>query len=108
MSTFHYSSMRICMCQHSSPEGYRQVVAFKPFQYKQNIKKLKSAISPKSLPNISTSASGSKCPHILLDHIYPADYSQLTQSTFSTPLGLTSTPHNPFSGNPNPPTDHYK
>ncbi|MBW0535141.1 hypothetical protein O181_074856, partial [Austropuccinia psidii MF-1] len=66
------------MCQHcstqthSSPEGDRQGVAFKPFQYKNNIKKLKSAIAPKSLPNIPTSESGSECPKILLDQIFPA------------------------------------
>ncbi|MBW0537036.1 hypothetical protein O181_076751 [Austropuccinia psidii MF-1] len=79
------------MCQHcstqkhSSPEGDRQGVAFTPFQYKQHIKNLKSAISPKSLPKIPTSASRSECPQILLDHFFPAYYSQLTQSTFSTP-----------------------
>ncbi|MBW0525533.1 hypothetical protein O181_065248 [Austropuccinia psidii MF-1] len=94
------------MCQHcstqthSTPEGDRLGVSFTHFQYKQHIKKLKSAIAPKSLPNIPTSASGSGCPHILLDQIFPADYSQLTQSTFSTPLGLTSTAHKPYSGSP--------
>ncbi|MBW0542458.1 hypothetical protein O181_082173, partial [Austropuccinia psidii MF-1] len=52
------------MCQHcstqthSSPEGDRQGVSFTPFQYKQHIKKLKSTIAPKSLPNIPTSVSG--------------------------------------------------
>ncbi|MBW0508675.1 hypothetical protein O181_048390 [Austropuccinia psidii MF-1] len=82
------------MCQHcstqthSSPEGDRQGVALTPFQYKQHIRKLKSTIAPKSLPKIPTSASGSECPQILLDQIFPADYSQLTQSTFSTPAGL--------------------
>ncbi|MBW0508256.1 hypothetical protein O181_047971 [Austropuccinia psidii MF-1] len=101
--------MSKCICQHFStqkhfsPEGDRQVVAFTPFQYKQHIKKLKSAISPKSLPNIPTSASGSECLHILLDQTFPADYSQLTQSTFSTPLGLTYTAQNPYSSSPNPP-----
>ncbi|MBW0489454.1 hypothetical protein O181_029169 [Austropuccinia psidii MF-1] len=86
--------MRICMCRHystqthSSAEGDRQGVAFKPFQYKQHIKKLKSTIAPKSLPNIPTSATGSEFQQILLDQIFPADYSQLTQSTFSTPAGL--------------------
>ncbi|MBW0475079.1 hypothetical protein O181_014794 [Austropuccinia psidii MF-1] len=91
MTTHPYSSMRICMCQHcstqtdSSPGGDRQGVAFTPFQYKQHIKKLKSTIATKSLPNIPTSASGSDCPQTLLDQIFPADYSQLTQSTFSTP-----------------------
>ncbi|MBW0469227.1 hypothetical protein O181_008942 [Austropuccinia psidii MF-1] len=94
MSTCHYSSMCICMCQncstqsHSSPEGDRNGIAFTPFQYEQNIKKLKSAIAPKSLPSIPTSASGSECPQILLDQIFPADYSQLTQITFSTTPGL--------------------
>ncbi|MBW0488502.1 hypothetical protein O181_028217 [Austropuccinia psidii MF-1] len=89
MTTRRYSSMCICMCQHcstqthSSPEGDRHGVAFKPFQYKQNIKKLKSTIAHKSLPDIPTSASGSECPQILLDQIFPADYSQLTQSTGS-------------------------
>ncbi|MBW0539003.1 hypothetical protein O181_078718 [Austropuccinia psidii MF-1] len=86
--------MHICMCQHfstqthSSPEGDRDGVAFTPFQYKQHIKKLKSAIEPKSLPNIPTSASGSEFPQVILDQIFPADYPQLTQSTFSTPQGV--------------------
>ncbi|MBW0514866.1 hypothetical protein O181_054581 [Austropuccinia psidii MF-1] len=97
------------MCQHcstqahSSPEVDRQGFAFKAFQYKQHIKKLKSAIAPKSLPNIPTSASGSECHQILLDQIFPADYSHLTQSTFSTPVGLTSTAQKPYSGSPNLP-----
>ncbi|MBW0554824.1 hypothetical protein O181_094539, partial [Austropuccinia psidii MF-1] len=65
MTTRCYSLMRICMCQHcstqthSSPEGDKQGVAFRPFQYKQQIQKLKSTISPKSLSKIPTSASGS-------------------------------------------------
>ncbi|MBW0539640.1 hypothetical protein O181_079355 [Austropuccinia psidii MF-1] len=112
MTTCRYSSMCICMCQHcstqthSSPEGDRQGVAFTPFQYKQHIKKLKSTIAPKSLPNIPTSASGSECPQILLDQIFPADYSQLTQSTFSTPAGLNSTAQKPYRGSQNlPPQD---
>ncbi|MBW0556899.1 hypothetical protein O181_096614, partial [Austropuccinia psidii MF-1] len=112
MTTRRYSSMSICMCQHcstqthSSAEGDRQGVAFTPFQYKQNIKKLKSTIAPKSLPNIPTSASGSECPQILLDQIFPADYSQFTQSTFSTPGGLNSTAQKPYSGSQNlPPQD---
>ncbi|MBW0526130.1 hypothetical protein O181_065845 [Austropuccinia psidii MF-1] len=112
MSTPHYSLMHICMCQHcstqthSSPEGDRKGVAFTPFQYKQHIKKLKSPIAPKSLPNIPTSASGSECPQILLDKIFPDNYSQFTQSTFSTPLGLTSTAQQPYSGSPRfPPHD---
>ncbi|MBW0566328.1 hypothetical protein O181_106043 [Austropuccinia psidii MF-1] len=94
MTTHHYCSMRIYMFQHcstqthSSPEGDRQGVAFKPFKYKKHIKKLKSTIAPKSLSNIPTSASGSECLQTLLDKIFPADYSQLTQSTFSTPAGL--------------------
>ncbi|MBW0505968.1 hypothetical protein O181_045683 [Austropuccinia psidii MF-1] len=88
MTTCHYSSMRICMCQHcstqthSSAEGDSQGVAFTPFQYKQHIKELKSTISPRSLPNIPTSESGSEFPQVLLDQIFPADYSQVTQSTF--------------------------
>ncbi|MBW0510010.1 hypothetical protein O181_049725 [Austropuccinia psidii MF-1] len=95
------------MCQHcstqthSSPEGDRPGVAFTPFQYKQHIKKLKSTIAPKSLPNIPTSASGSECLQILLDQIFPADYSQLSQSTFSTPAGLNSTAQKPYSGSQN-------
>ncbi|MBW0476854.1 hypothetical protein O181_016569 [Austropuccinia psidii MF-1] len=100
------------MCQHcstqthSSPEGDRQGVAFTPFQYKPNIKKLKSAIQPKSLPNLPTSASGSECPQIILDQIFPADYSQLTHSTSSTPLGVNSTSQKPYSSSENlPPQD---
>ncbi|MBW0472157.1 hypothetical protein O181_011872 [Austropuccinia psidii MF-1] len=110
MSTPRYSSMCICMCQHcstqktSSPEGHRQGVAFTPFQYKQHIKKLISAIAPKSLPNIPTSASGSECRPVLLDQIFPVDYSQFTQSTFSTPPGLNSTAQKPYSGSQNLPT----
>ncbi|MBW0573285.1 hypothetical protein O181_113000 [Austropuccinia psidii MF-1] len=94
MTTRHYSSVRICMCQHcstqthSSPEGDTHGAAFTPFQYKQHIKKLKSTIAPKSLPNIPNFASGSECPQLLLDQIFPADYSQLTQSSFSTAPGL--------------------
>ncbi|MBW0592018.1 hypothetical protein O181_131733 [Austropuccinia psidii MF-1] len=94
MPTHRYSSMHICMCQHcstqthSSAKGDREGFAFTPFQYKQHIKKLKSTIAPRSLPNIPNSASGSECPQILLDQIFPADYSKLTQSTFSTPEGL--------------------
>ncbi|MBW0477807.1 hypothetical protein O181_017522 [Austropuccinia psidii MF-1] len=88
---------------HSSPEGDRQGVAFTPFQYKQHIKKLKSDIAPKYLPKIPTSASGSEFPQILLDQIFPANYSQLTQSTFSTPPGLTSTAQKPYSSSPNLP-----
>ncbi|MBW0583388.1 hypothetical protein O181_123103 [Austropuccinia psidii MF-1] len=112
MTTCRYSSMRICMCQHcstqthSSPEGDRPGVAFTPFQYKQHIKNLKSTISPKSLPNIPTSASGSECPQSLFDQIFPADYLQLTQSTFSIPAGLNSTAQKPYSGSQNlPPQD---
>ncbi|MBW0513997.1 hypothetical protein O181_053712 [Austropuccinia psidii MF-1] len=112
MSTRRYSSMCICMCQHCStqthfsPEVDRQGVSFTPFQYKQNIKKLKSDIAPKSLPNIPTSASGSECPQILLDQVFPADNSQLSHSTFSTPPVLTSIAQKPYSGSPNlPPQD---
>ncbi|MBW0526212.1 hypothetical protein O181_065927 [Austropuccinia psidii MF-1] len=104
--------MRICICQHcstqthSSAEGDRQGVAFTPFQYIKRNKKLKSTIAPKSIPNIPTSASGSECPQILFNQICPADYSQLTQSTFSTPEGLNSTAQKPYSGIQNlPPQD---
>ncbi|MBW0526351.1 hypothetical protein O181_066066 [Austropuccinia psidii MF-1] len=103
MTTCCYSSMHICMCQHcstethSSPEGDRHGVSFTPFQYKQHIKKLKSTIAPKSLLKIPTSASGSDCPQLLLDQIFPADYSQLTQSTFYTAPGLNSTAQKPYS-----------
>ncbi|MBW0594238.1 hypothetical protein O181_133953 [Austropuccinia psidii MF-1] len=100
------------MCKHcltqteSSPEVDRKVVDFTPFQYKQHIKKLKSAIEPKSLPNIPTSASGSECPQIILDQIFPADYSQLTHSTFSTPPGVNSTAQKPYQSSQNlPPQD---
>ncbi|MBW0513442.1 hypothetical protein O181_053157 [Austropuccinia psidii MF-1] len=101
MTTGCYSSMHICMSQHcstqthSSAEGDRQGVAFTPFQYKQHIKKLKSTSAPKSLPNIPTSASRSECLQILLDQIFPDDYSQLTPKTFSTPAGLNSTAQKP-------------
>ncbi|MBW0498949.1 hypothetical protein O181_038664 [Austropuccinia psidii MF-1] len=74
-----------------------QGATFKHFQYKQQIKKLKSAIAPKSLPKIPTSASRSEFPQIVLDQVFPADYSQLTQSTFSTPLGVNSTAQKPHS-----------
>ncbi|MBW0505315.1 hypothetical protein O181_045030 [Austropuccinia psidii MF-1] len=110
MLTPCYSSMCILICQpcstqtHSSPEGDRQGVAFTHFQYKQNIKKLKSAIEPKSLPNIPTSESGSECLKILLDQIFPAYYDQLTQITFSTPLGLTSPAQKSYSSRPNLPS----
>ncbi|MBW0499406.1 hypothetical protein O181_039121 [Austropuccinia psidii MF-1] len=109
MTTHRYSSMPICMFQHcsththSSAEGDRQGASLTPFQYKQHIEKLKSAIAPKSLPNIPTSASGCECPQILLDQIFPADYSQLTQSAFSTPPGLPSTAKKPYSHSPNLP-----
>ncbi|MBW0555913.1 hypothetical protein O181_095628 [Austropuccinia psidii MF-1] len=109
MTTRRYFSMNIFICQHCStqthfsPEGDRNGVAFTPFQYKQHIEKLKSAIAPKYLPNIPTSASGSECPQILLDQIFPADYSQLTQSIFSTPPVLTSTAQKPYSSSPNLP-----
>ncbi|MBW0516311.1 hypothetical protein O181_056026 [Austropuccinia psidii MF-1] len=112
MTTRRYSSMHICMCQHcstqthSSAEGDRQGFAFTPFQYQQHIKKLKSTIAPKSLRNIPTSASGSEFPQILLNQIFPADYSQLTQITFSTPVGLNSTAQKQYSGPQNlPPQD---
>ncbi|MBW0506140.1 hypothetical protein O181_045855 [Austropuccinia psidii MF-1] len=92
------------MCQHcsaqthSSPEGDRQGFPFTPFQYKKHIKSLKSTLAPKSLPKIPTSASGSECPQVLLDQIFPPDCSQLTQSTFSTPAGLNSAAQKPYSG----------
>ncbi|MBW0472166.1 hypothetical protein O181_011881 [Austropuccinia psidii MF-1] len=91
------------MCQHCStqthsfPEGNRKGVSFTPFQYKHHIKKLKSAIEPNAIPSIPTLESGSECPQILLDQIFPKDYSQLTQSTFSTPCGLNSTALKPYS-----------
>ncbi|MBW0548470.1 hypothetical protein O181_088185 [Austropuccinia psidii MF-1] len=97
------------MCQHcstqtnSSTEGDRNGVAFTPFQYKQHIKNLKSTIAPKSLPKIPTSASGSECPQILLDQIFPANYSKFSQSTFTTPAGLNSTAQKPDSGSQNLP-----
>ncbi|MBW0487012.1 hypothetical protein O181_026727 [Austropuccinia psidii MF-1] len=112
MSTPCYSSIHICMCQHysgqthSSPEVCRKVVSFKSFQYKPHIRKLKSVIEPKSIPKIPTSESGSECLKILLDQIFPTDYSQLTQSTFTTPPGLNSTAQKPYSGSQNlPPQD---
>ncbi|MBW0500109.1 hypothetical protein O181_039824 [Austropuccinia psidii MF-1] len=97
------------MCQHcsiqthSSPEGNRKGVAFTPFQLKTHIQKLKSAISPTSLSDIPTSVSGSECPQNVLDHVFSADYSQLTQRTFSTPSGLNSTAQKPYSSSPNLP-----
>ncbi|MBW0473941.1 hypothetical protein O181_013656 [Austropuccinia psidii MF-1] len=109
MSTPHDSSLFICICQHcsnqthSSPEGDTQGVPFTPFQYKQHIKKLKSAIEPKSLPNIPTSASGSECRKIILDQIFQVYYSQLTQSTFSTPPGVNSTSQKSYSSTQNLP-----
>ncbi|MBW0482895.1 hypothetical protein O181_022610 [Austropuccinia psidii MF-1] len=91
---------------HSSPEGDMQGDSFTHFQYKQHIQKLNSAIAPKFLPNIPTSASGSEVLKILLDHVFPAYNSQLTQSTFSTPPGFTSIAQKPYSGSPNlPPHD---
>ncbi|MBW0561089.1 hypothetical protein O181_100804 [Austropuccinia psidii MF-1] len=112
MKTRCYSSMLICMCQHcstqthSSAQGDKKQAAFTPFQYKQYIKKLKSTIEPKSLPDVPTSASGSECPQLLLDQIFPADYSQLTKITFSTPVGVDSTSQKPYSGIQNlPPQD---
>ncbi|MBW0547038.1 hypothetical protein O181_086753 [Austropuccinia psidii MF-1] len=109
MTTRCYSLMCICMCQHcstqthSSPEGDRQGVSFITFQYKQHIEKLKSTIAPKSPPNIPTSALASGFAEILLDQIFPADHSQLTQSTFSTPAVLNSTAQKPYSGSQNLP-----
>ncbi|MBW0467587.1 hypothetical protein O181_007302 [Austropuccinia psidii MF-1] len=94
MSTLRYFTM--CM----------KGIAFTPFQYIQHIKKVKSAIQPKSLPNIPNSALESECLKTILDQIFPGYYSQLTQSTLFTPLGLTSTAQKPYSGSPNlPPQD---
>ncbi|MBW0509563.1 hypothetical protein O181_049278 [Austropuccinia psidii MF-1] len=86
MSTHRYSSICICMCQYfstqtqSSPEGDSHRAVFTPFQYKQNIKKLKSTIAPESLQKIPTSASGSEGPQILMDQNFPANYSRLTKN----------------------------
>ncbi|MBW0479026.1 hypothetical protein O181_018741 [Austropuccinia psidii MF-1] len=97
MSTPHYSSIHIWMFQHcspqtnSSPEGDGQGVAFTAFQYKEHIKTLKSAISPKSLPNIPASASVSELRQILLDQIYPADNSQSTQSNTASQFNYAET-----------------
>ncbi|MBW0480984.1 hypothetical protein O181_020699 [Austropuccinia psidii MF-1] len=109
MSTPRNYSMHICMSQHcssqthSSPEDDRQGVAFTPFQYKQHIKNLKSAIEPKSLPNIPTSESGSECLQLILDQIFPADYSQFTQFTLSTPPGVNLNPQKQYSSSQNLP-----
>ncbi|MBW0580966.1 hypothetical protein O181_120681 [Austropuccinia psidii MF-1] len=97
------------MCQHcstqihSSAEGDWPGVAFTPFQCNQHIKKLKSDIQPKSLPNIPTSGSGSECRQIILDQILKADSSQLTHSTFSTPPVVNSTPQKPYLSSENLP-----
>ncbi|MBW0525890.1 hypothetical protein O181_065605 [Austropuccinia psidii MF-1] len=91
MSTPRYSSMSICMCQHcstqthASSEGDRQGASFTPCQYIKHIKKLKSAIKPKSLPNIPTSASASEC------------------LTFSTPPGVNSTAQKQYISSQNLP-----
>ncbi|MBW0585007.1 hypothetical protein O181_124722 [Austropuccinia psidii MF-1] len=46
------------------------------------------------------------CSPILLDQIFPVDYSQLTQRKFSTPLGLNSTAQKSYSSSQNlPPQD---
>ncbi|MBW0482061.1 hypothetical protein O181_021776 [Austropuccinia psidii MF-1] len=91
---------------HPSPEGDKQGVVFIPFQYEQHIKKLKSAIEAKAIPNIPTLASGRECPPTLLDQIFPKDYSQLTQSMFSTPWGNTSKALEAYSRSQNlPPQD---
>ncbi|MBW0502102.1 hypothetical protein O181_041817 [Austropuccinia psidii MF-1] len=58
------------------------------------------------LTQTHSSTEGSECPQILLDQIFPADYSELTQSTFSTPAGLNSTAQKEYSGSQNlPPQD---
>ncbi|MBW0537907.1 hypothetical protein O181_077622 [Austropuccinia psidii MF-1] len=75
--------MHICMCQncttqtHSSPEGDRQGVSFTPLQYKHHIKQLKSAIAPKSLPNIPTSASASECLENSIQSNFPSGLSSI-------------------------------
>ncbi|MBW0465222.1 hypothetical protein O181_004937 [Austropuccinia psidii MF-1] len=71
--------------------------AFTPFQYKQHIQKLKSAIEPNAIPNIPSLEAGSEFPKISWDKIFPKDYSQLTQRTFSTAWGLNSTALKPYS-----------
>ncbi|MBW0475113.1 hypothetical protein O181_014828 [Austropuccinia psidii MF-1] len=81
-----------------STRCYSSMLSFTPFQYKQHIRKLKSAIEPKSLPNIPTSASGSEFPQIILHQLFPADYSQFNQSTFSTPPGVNSKALKAYSG----------
>ncbi|MBW0583001.1 hypothetical protein O181_122716 [Austropuccinia psidii MF-1] len=53
-----------------------------------------------------SSPEGSECPQLLLDQIFPADYSPLTQSTFSTAPGLNSTARIPYSSSQTlPPQD---
>ncbi|MBW0581927.1 hypothetical protein O181_121642 [Austropuccinia psidii MF-1] len=108
MSAPRYSSMGICMFQpfstktHSCSKGDRQGVAFTPYQHKQHIKKLKSAIEPKIL----TFASGSDCPKTCLVPIFPKDYYQLTQSTFFPQWGLNQTALKEYSGSQKlPPQD---
>ncbi|MBW0518095.1 hypothetical protein O181_057810 [Austropuccinia psidii MF-1] len=92
------------MCQHCStqthtaPEGNRQGVAFTPFQCKQHMKNLKSGIESNVIPNIPNFKSGSQCPQVLLDQIFPNDCSQLTQRMFPTSPGLNSTALKPYSG----------
>ncbi|MBW0528330.1 hypothetical protein O181_068045 [Austropuccinia psidii MF-1] len=104
MSTPHNSSIHICMSQHCStqshpsPEGDGQGVAFTPFQDKQHIKNLQSAIESNSIPNMPTSGSQSEFQKILLDQIFSTYYSQLNQSKFSTPAGLNSTAQKSYSG----------
>ncbi|MBW0577694.1 hypothetical protein O181_117409 [Austropuccinia psidii MF-1] len=112
MSTPCYYSMCTCICQHcstqthSSPEGDRKGVAFTPFKYKQHIKKLKSSIEPKSIPNIPTSASGSEFLQIPLDQILPTYHFQLTKITFSAPPVLNPTAKKPYISSQNlPPQD---
>ncbi|MBW0508638.1 hypothetical protein O181_048353 [Austropuccinia psidii MF-1] len=75
-------------------------------EFPSHIKKLKSDIEPKSIPNIATSESGSECLQIPTHQIFPTDYSQFTQSPFSTPPGLNSTSQKPYSVSQNlPPQD---
>ncbi|MBW0480826.1 hypothetical protein O181_020541 [Austropuccinia psidii MF-1] len=97
------------MCQHcssqtsSSTESDRQGVALRTLQYNQHIKELKLPIECKYISNIPTSESGSEFPQMFLDNVFANDYYLLTQSTFSTLLGLNSTVQKPYSWIQNPP-----
>ncbi|MBW0506204.1 hypothetical protein O181_045919 [Austropuccinia psidii MF-1] len=89
MTTHRYSSMCLEFPSHLS-------------NISSTLKSSNQPLHP-NLPNIPTSASGSELPQILLDQIFPADYSQLTQSTFSTQAGLNSTAQKPYIGSQNLP-----